>query len=240
MACGVAPHLTKGDLHRCIATSHMKRLLTLTALAAVALLTGCATGPIARTPYNVTAYKPHNPSDVRIKVSLSNRAVYVMEGNTPLLVTACAIGKPDHRTPTGSYQITNKIPKKRSGEYGFSVSGDSIHPAKASEASGHYVGFPMAWWCEFTPGYGFHEGAVWPIPRTHGCIRLHKNAAPKFYALARPGTPVNIAQTQPEDATIGKDLKRPQDYADPDPAASILISDRAFTAPPEPLLIERQ
>jgi len=33
--------------------------------------------------------------------------------------------------------------------------------------------------------------------------------APKFYALAKMGTPVNIAQTQPEDATIGKDLKRP-------------------------------
>jgi hypothetical protein len=220
----------------------MKRLLTLTALTAVALLTGCVNGPVhraLRSPYQVTAYKPHNPNDVRIKVSLSNRAVYVMEGNTPLLVTACAIGKADHPTPTGSYRITNKIPKKRSGEYGFSVSGDSIHPAKASEASGHYVGFPMAWWCEFTPGYGFHEGAVWPTPRTHGCIRLHKNAAPKFYALARPGTPVNIAQSQPEDATVGKDLKRPQDYADPDPASSILISDSAFTQPAEPLLIDR-
>jgi len=217
----------------------MKSLFTLTALAAVALLTGCANGPMARTPYNVTAYKPHNPNDVRIKVSLSNRAVYVLEGNTPLLVTACAIGKPDHPTPTGSYRISGKIPNKRSGEYGFSVSGGSIVPAKAEEAHGHYVGFPMAWWSEFAPGYGFHEGAVWPTPRTHGCIRLHHNVAPKFYALAKIGTPVNIAQSQPEDATIGKDLKRPQDYADPDPAPAILISDRAFSKPPEPLLLDR-
>ena len=217
----------------------MKSFLTLAALAAVALLSGCVTGPVGRSNYNVVAYKPKNPENVRIKVSLSNRAVYVMEGETPLLVTACAIGKPDHPTPTGSYRISGKIPDKRSGEYGFSVNGDSIHPAKVSEATGHYVGFPMAWWSEFTPGYGFHEGAVWPIPRTHGCIRLHHNVAPKFYALAKIGTPVNIAQSQPEDATIGKNLKRPQDYADPDPAPAILISSRAFSAPQEPLLVDR-
>ena len=220
----------------------MKHLsLVACAAAVLAFVTGCATTGVGpRTPYTVTAYKPHNPDNVRIKVSLQNRAVYVMEGDRPLLVTAVAIGKPDHPTPTGSYHITAKIPTKRSGEYGFSVNGDSIHPAKASETSGKYVGFPMAWWCEFTPGYGFHEGAVWPIPRTHGCLRLHKNAAPKFYALAKPGTPVNIAQTQPEDATIGKNFKRPADYADPDPAPAILISDRAFTAPPSPLLVEGQ
>ncbi|EDY18707.1 ErfK/YbiS/YcfS/YnhG family protein [Chthoniobacter flavus Ellin428] len=217
----------------------MKRLLTLTALAAVALLTGCANGPIARTTYNVVAYKPHNPNDVRIKVSLSNRAVYVMEGNTPLLVTACAIGKPDHPTPTGNFRISGKIPNKRSGEYGFSVNGDNIQPAKAEEAHGHYVGFPMAWWSEFAPGYGFHEGAVWPTPRTHGCIRLHHNVAPKFYVLAKPGTPVNIAQSQPEDQTIGKNMKRPLDYADPDPLPGLLISDRIFSKPTEPLLVDR-
>jgi lipoprotein-anchoring transpeptidase ErfK/SrfK len=218
----------------------MKSLLSLSCLAAFALLTGCVNGPIGtRSSYDVVAYKPKNPENVRIKVSLSNRAVYVLEGDTPLLVTACAIGKAGYATPTGSYRISGKIPNKRSGEYGFSINGDSIHPAKASEATGHYVGFPMAWWSEFTPGYGFHEGAVWPIPRTHGCIRLHHNVAPKFYALARIGTPVNIAQSQPEDATIGKDLKRPQDYADPDPAPAILVSDRAFSKPPEPLLVDR-
>ena len=220
----------------------MKRLLSSACVAAgLALLSGCATGPHAmRAPYNATAYKPKNPDNVRIKLSLANRAVYVMEGDTPLLVTACAIGLPaPHNTPTGSFRVTNKIPNKRSGTYGFSVNGDNIHPCTSSQATGRYVGFPMAWWVEFTSGYGFHEGAVWPIPRTHGCVRLHHNVAPKFYALAKIGTPVSIAQTQPEDATIGKDLKRPQDYQDPDPAPAILISDRAFTPPAGPLLIDR-
>ena len=97
----------------------------------------------------------------------------------------------------------------------------------------------MPYWVEFSPGYGFHEGAVWPIPRTHGCLRLHKNVAPKFYALAKIGTPVNIAQTQPEDATIGRNLKRPLDFKDPDPPANVIITDRVFSAPPGSLLVDR-
>jgi hypothetical protein len=212
------------------------------AVAALALVTGCSsTNRGFRAPYTVTAYKPHNPSNVRVKVSLQNRAVYVMEGDRPLLVTATAIGKPDHPTPTGNFTVFNKIEKKRSGSYGFSVGGDgNIRPTTAGQATGRYIGFPMAYWVEFAPGYGFHEGSVWPIPRTHGCLRLHKNAAPKFFALTKIGTPVSIAQTQPEDATLGKNLKRPGDYADPDPASSILISDRAFSAPSGPLLEEGQ
>jgi hypothetical protein len=219
----------------------MKRLLsTLAAVTAIALLSGCATGPL-RGPYNATAYKPRNPDNVRIKVSLQNRAVYVMEGDTPLLVTATSIGTRSNPTPAGNFRAFNKIEKKRSGSYGFSVSGDSIRPCKSSEATGRYVGFPMAYWVEFHPAYGFHEGSVWPSPegRTHGCLRLHKSVAPKFFALARPGTPINIAHSQPEDATIGKNLKRPTDYADPDPANSFLISDRVFAPPSGPLLVER-
>lgn len=220
----------------------MKRFLALALVSAgFAFLTGCANGPIASRviPYNVTAYKPKNPDNVRVKVSLQNRAVYVMEGDTPLLVTATAIGLPEKPTPKGSFRVYSKIEKKRSGSYGFSVSGDSIRPSKASDATGRYVGFPMAYWVEFAPGYGFHEGAVWPIPRSHGCLRLHKTAAPKFWALTKIGTPVNIAETQPEDQTIGKNLRRPMDYKDPDPANSILISDRIFTAPAQPVLVDR-
>jgi hypothetical protein len=223
----------------------MKRLsLLVCAAAALALVTGCASrGPGLRSSYNATAYAPKNPNNVRVKVSLANRAVYVMEGDRPLLVTATSIGTRSNPTPTGNFRVYNKIAKKRSGSYGFSVNSDgSIRPVKRSQATGRYVGFPMAYWVEFSPAYGFHEGSVWPSPegRTHGCLRLHKNVAPKFFALTRNGTPVNIAHTQPEDATIGRDLKRPTDYADPDPANSVLISDAIFSTPPGPLLVDAQ
>jgi hypothetical protein len=206
--------------------------LALAAVGAAVLFSGCAGSTAMRGGrYDSVAYRPNNPNNVRIKVSLQNRAVYVMEGDRPLLVTATAIGTPSNPTPTGNFRIFNKIARKRSGSYGFSVSGNGIRPSKSSEATGRYVGFPMAWWCEFHPAYGFHEGAVWPTPRTHGCLRLHKNVAPKFYELARMGTPVNIAYSQPEDSTIGRNLRRPTDYNDPDPPASFLISDSVFQTP---------
>jgi len=42
------------------------------------------------------------------------------------------------------------------------------------------------------------------VPRTHGCLRLHQNAAPKFFALVRTGTPFYIADSLPEDQTSAR------------------------------------
>jgi len=53
------------------------------------------------------------------------------------------------------------------------------------------------------------------------------------------GTPVNIAETQPEDETIGKNQPRPQDYNDPDPPASFTISSAAFKKDPTQYLREQ-
>lgn len=219
---------------------HMKRLLSVLSIAVAALaIGGCAGTAKLGGRYDAVAYRPQNPDNVKIKVSLANRAVYVMEGDRPLLVTATAIGTPAKPTPKGSFRIYKKIEKKRSGSYGYSVSGDSIRPSTSGAATGRYVGFPMAYWCEFSPAYGFHEGSVWPTPRTHGCLRLHKNVAPKFFALAKLGTPVSIQETQPEDASIGRNLSRPADYADPDPPLNFMISDGVFSTPSGPLLVDQ-
>jgi len=211
------------------------RILSVLALAAVAtFVTGCATSPLS--PYHVTAYKPHDPSKVSVKVSLSKQNVYVMEGSRCLMAVACTVGKPDHPTPKGSFRIYSKIPNKRSGSYGFTRSGA---PADASRGQSVDVGYPMPFWCEFAPAYGFHQGFVWTVPHTHGCIRLHKEAAPRFYELVRIGTPVNIANSQPEDETLGKSVQRINQANDPDPAVSVSMSPRAFEKPQGPLLIDQ-
>lgn len=210
--------------------------LALTALAAGAfgLLTGCTTGPNVGGgggSYNVVAYKPHNPSNVRVKVSLNKQVVYVLEGDKPLMVAAVTIGIPAKPTPTGSFRIYRKEAHKRSGSYGFYTRNGVTTPAEAGHGSGSYTGYPMAYWCEFAPAYGFHQGYVWPTPRSHGCLRMHKTVAPKFYALVHEGTPVSIAQSQPEDATIGANVRRPTDYNDPDPPAAFMASSQVFNAP---------
>ena len=210
-------------------------------LLAILFYSGCQTVPL-RTKYDPVGYKPKNPGNVTIKVSLQNRMVYVVEGSRPLLVTATAIGLPNKPTPKGRFRVTNKIANKRSGSYGFWVKGDTIVAGKSSQAPGggyRYIGFPMQYWVEWMPAYGFHVGSVWPVPRTHGCLRLHENAAREFFELARVGTPVYIAQTQPEDATLGKNPPRPDDYNDPDPPKSFLISSSAFKDDPTQHLREQ-
>src|SRR5204862_8261552 len=101
---------------------------------------------------------------------------------------------------------------------------------------GRYVGYPIGYWCEFGPAYGFNHGFVHPYPRMHGCSRLHGEAAPKFFALVRIGTPVNIANSQPEDETIGPKVQRVDDSKTPDPDPGLMITDAAFEKPSGPLL----
>ncbi len=199
---------------------------------ALGLFTGCTNTPqLGGGSYNVTALKPHNPSNVRVKVSLDKEVVYVLEGDKPLMVAAVTVGIPAKPTPTGNFHIYRKEAHKRSGSYGFYTRGGVTVPAEAGHGSGEYTGYPMAYWCEFEPQYGFHAGYVWPVPRSHGCLRLHRTVAPKFYALVHEGTPVNIARTQPEDATIGANVPRPTDYNDPDPSPSYMASSKVFGSP---------
>lgn len=217
----------------------ISRLCLFTGLAAFALLTSCSTlSPTTKT-YHVVAHKPHDPSKVRVLVSLSKENVYVMEGDRCLMAAATNIGTASHPTPKGHFRIFNKIKHKRSGSYGFRVKGENIRPAEAgSNIPGRYVGYPMGYWCEFAPAYGFHQGFVHPVPRTHGCLRLHGEAAPKFFALVHEGTPVYIANTQPEDATIGPKVERVDDSKSPDPDPKLMVTSGAFQEPTGPLLVD--
>lgn len=216
----------------------LTRLSLPLALGAAALLSSCSTSPmLSGGAYHVTAYKPNNPSKVRVKVSLAKQNVYVMEGDRSLMAVACTVGIPAKPTPRGNFTIYRKEENKRSGSYGFRVQGDRVIPAEASSnIPGRYVGYPMGFWCEFAPAYGFHQGYVHVAPRSHGCIRMKGEAAAKFYALVHSGTPVNIAQTQPEDATIGPKIQRIDDSRTPDPDPHVTITSAAFQKPSGPLL----
>src|SRR5471030_3319479 len=93
----------------------------LLATAGLAFLSGCATGPLSG-PYHVTAYKPHNPSAVRVKVSTSTEHIYVMEGDRCLMAVQGCVGE-HGSTPMGNHTIIAKIKNKRSGSFGFTRSG---------------------------------------------------------------------------------------------------------------------
>ncbi len=194
----------------------MKSLVFILSAIAALMFGACVS---QTTGYSVTAYAPKNPSNVRVKLSLSTQNLYVLEGDRLLMAVQGCVGKPGTPTPTGDYHIFSKQKERR----------------RQSEPD---AGYPMAYWCEFAPAYGFHEGFVWSVPHTHGCVRLHKQAAARLFALVHVGTPVNIAHSQPEDRVYASQVRRLDQSRDPDPPRSVMMSASWFKDPPGPLLIQ--
>ena len=88
---------------------HISRLFLLCASGSFLLLTGCGTAHVgAGGPYHVTAYRPNNPSAVRVLVSLSKQNIYVMEGDRCLMAVACSVGLPEKPTPKGNFKIYSR------------------------------------------------------------------------------------------------------------------------------------
>src|ERR1700720_2642330 len=111
-------------------------LFLLVAAACAAMLTSCeTTSRVSGGNYHVTAYRPPNPSAVRVLVSLSKENIYVMEGDRCLMAVACSVGLPAKPTPKGNFKIYSKQEHKRSGSYGFSVQGDRIIPSTGGGGS---------------------------------------------------------------------------------------------------------
>ena len=159
--------------------------------------------------YDPPAHRPSSPSAVRVKVSTGKQAIYVMEGSRVLMATPCSVGTAQAPTPAGTYRIGYKNATKR-------------------RISNPGAGYPMTYWCEFKPAYGFHWGYLKPYPCTHGCIRMPKMAAAKFFNMVSLGTPVHIAHSQPEDATAGVALPVLDDTSLPNHPDSYLMSNQVF------------
>lgn len=185
-----------------------RALLAVTAL----VLSSCA-AMRPRANYSVTydplLVPPTNPSAVKVKLSTGAQRVYVMEGDRVILATPCSVGTPSARTPHGHFTIYNKTFQRR----------------RMSQPG---AGYPMTYWMEFAPAYGMHWGFVKPFPCTHGCVRLPIMSAKKMFSVIRTGTPIHIAASHPEDATIGKMLPVLDDSAMPDPPWSYMTSPKVF------------
>lgn len=183
------------------------------ALVAI-LVTGCQTTPMTRGHnsfnFDPPAQKPQNPSNVQLKLSTGAQRLYVVEGDKVLLATPVCVGKPGSPTPQGNYRIYSKVAERR-------------------RVSSPGAGYPMTYWMEFLPAYGLHWGFVKSTPATHGCVRMPIKAAQKTFQLVRSGTPINIASSQPLDATVGKSLPHIDDSSLPDPPLSYMLSPQVFS-----------
>lgn len=226
----------EGILHAIMKWIYLFSLLG--ASLAFSVLSSCGTGHSltssslsAYQAYNRPASLPENSSKVRVKVSTSHQMVYVMEGSKPLLVTPVSVGTSSTPTPKGHFRIFRKVHKHRANSHGYAYNANQVRQCylRNKPSGWSFKGTPMPYWCEFKAHYGFHTGWMKHRPCTHGCIRLHENVAPKFFSLVKNGTPVYIAHSQPEDATLGRNIPRPPDAGPlPNYPTSMMLGDGYF------------
>lgn len=145
------------------------------------------------------------PSNSRIVVSLDKQRAYLMNGEEVVIDYPISSGKPSRPTPTGSYEILEKIVDKSSNAYGkvYDAEGNRIYgvetPADVPE-DGKFVGSPMPYWMRLTwDGVGHHIG---PLPSSrrpvsHACIRGPRSVVPTVFGKVKVGTPVIVQRQAP-------------------------------------------
>jgi hypothetical protein len=174
----------------------MNRLSQFCALAAtLAVLSGCST-----VTEMVTSNLPEKHSGrPSLVVSLREQEAYLYRGKNRTASSRISSGREGYRTPTGRFQVIRKDEDHRSSIYGDYVNAsgkvvkanvDSRRDRKPPHS--HFVGAPMPYFLEFSPGYGLHQGYLPGEPASHGCIRMPYWKARQYYQAVRIGTLVVI------------------------------------------------
>lgn len=131
--------------------------------------------------------------------------------------TTIASGVSSHPTPSGEFEVMEKVAKKRSNLYGriYNASG-GLHKrnARSSDpvpAGGKFVGARMPHFMRMTyDGIGMHAGAI-PRPghpASHGCIRLPDEIASSLFAHTGIGTRVTVIGQGPDYGDYAERIRR--------------------------------
>ena len=163
--------------------------------ATLTALSGCSTVTDLLTS-NLPERYSGRPS---IVVNLREQEVYLYRGKNRTASSRISSGREGYRTPIGRFQVIRKDEDHRSSLYGDYVDAsgqvvkanvDSRRDRKPPHS--YFVGAPMPYFLEFSPGYGLHQGYLPGEPASHGCIRMPYWKARQFYNAARIGTPVVV------------------------------------------------
>jgi len=155
-----------------------------------------------RTWKNEALLATASSSNTKVKVDLSTQRGFLLVNDQIAMDYRVSTGSSTHKTPTGSYRITEKIKDKRSNLYGkiLNASGgvvksDADSRKDKAPSGGKFLGASMPYWMRLTStGIGMHEGNVNRRYASHGCIRTHATAVPIVFAKTKVGTPVTVTE----------------------------------------------
>ena len=139
------------------------------------------------------------PGSPKIEIDLSEQKAYYYKGGQLVGVSRISSGDSKHRTPTGTYRVTEKDVDHRSSAYGDFVDSAGnpvvrdVDVRKDKRPPGtRFLGAAMSNFLRFNRGIGMHAGFLPGYPASHGCVRLPDWISEKFYQHSKLGTPVIV------------------------------------------------
>ena len=135
-----------------------------------------------------------------IRINRSDQRAYFYKGDHLVGVSPISTGNAEHATPPGKFRVTEVDIDHESSAYGIikdTATGETVNnnadirtdkPGPGQE----FVHAPMPHFLRFNHGIGMHAGYLPGFPASHGCVRMPKQMASKFFENAPVGTPVTV------------------------------------------------
>src|SRR5271165_3257533 len=137
-------------------------------------------------------------SGTRVIINLSEQRAYLIEGGKVSLISPIASGKPGWSTPTGNFSVIRKDIDHRSQSFGEVIYGSgrmtnsNATPGTHVPPGSHYQPAPMPYYMEFSQAIGMHAGYLPGYPASHGCVRMPRDLAERFFERVNIRTPVKV------------------------------------------------
>jgi lipoprotein-anchoring transpeptidase ErfK/SrfK len=134
--------------------------------------------------------KPEAQSNRQILVSLPDRKLALIEDGEVKKVYPVAIGKVTTPSPSGSFQIVNRVTNPT-----YYHKGQVVEPGPENPVGTRWIGLNQK-------GYGIHgTNAPRSIGKaaSHGCIRMAKKDLEELFEIVRPGDVVEIRAERDEE-----------------------------------------
>ena len=134
----------------------------------------------------------------RVIINLSEQRAYLIEGGKVSLISPIASGKPGWSTPTGNFSVIRKDIDHHSQNFGEVIDGSgrmadsNATPSTHVPPGSHYQPAPMPYYMEFSQSIGMHAGYLPGYPASHGCVRMPRDLAERFFERVKIRTPVKV------------------------------------------------
>jgi lipoprotein-anchoring transpeptidase ErfK/SrfK len=134
----------------------------------------------------------------RVIINLSEQRAYLVENAKVSLISPIASGKPGWSTPTGRFAVVDKDIDHHSQSFGSVIDGSgrivssSATPGTHVPPGFHYQPAPMPFYMQFGEAVGMHAGYLPGYPASHGCVRMPRDLAERFFERVNIRTPVTV------------------------------------------------